>query len=124
MKDEKIFYHGVVKHHKLKYFINKSDVFVLPSLEEGFATVILQSLACGCPVIVSENTGAENFVKENKCGFVVPIRNSQIISDKLTLLSYNKQLLKELKNNALKTSTKNTWDDYVDKLNNIFGRLV
>ncbi len=124
LKDDNILVYGHIHHLKLKEIINKSDVFVLPSLQEGFATVILQALACGCPVIVSENTGAAEFVRENKCGFVVPIRNSQIISDKLTLLSDNKQLLKELANNALKISTKNTWDDYAEKLNNVFSNVI
>ena len=119
LNNDNILIYGHIPHLKLKEIINKSDIFVLPSLQEGFATVTLQALACGCPVIVSENTGAAEFVRENKCGFVVPIRNSQIISDKLTLLSDNRQLLEELSNNALKISKKNSWGNYVDQLDQL-----
>ena len=99
--------------------MNKCDVFVLPSLQDGFALVVLQSLACGCPVITTENTGAGEYVERNKSGFVVPIRNSQIIADKLTLLADNSQLLKEFSNNGIKASQKSSWEDYVDKLDEL-----
>ena len=119
LKDDNIFVYGHIDHLKLKEIINKSNVFVLPSLEDGLPTVILQALACGCPVIVSENTGGEELIRENKCGFVVPIKNSQTITDKLTLLSDDRLLLEELSNNALKFTQKNSWDDYVNKLDQL-----
>ena len=119
LKHDKIFVHGHINHLKLKEIISKSHVFVLPSLEEGFAYVIFQALACGCPVIVSENTGAEEIVNKNKCGFVVPIRNAQTISDRFTLLADNKNLLNECSANALKLAKNNTWDHYVNKLNDL-----
>ena len=119
LKDDNIFVYGYVEHYKLIEIMNKSDVFVLPSLEDGFGVAVLQVLATGCPVIVSENTGAADVIREHKCGFVVPIRNSQIIADKLTLLSDDRLLLKEFSNNALKISTKYSWDDYVNKLDQL-----
>ena len=71
LKDDNILVYGHIHNLKLKEIINKSDVFVLPSLEDGFALVVLQALACGCPVIVSENTGSADIVITNKCGFAV-----------------------------------------------------
>ena len=59
---------------------------------------------------VSENTGAAELVIENKCGFVVPIRNPKAIADKLTLLTDNKTLLDELSDNTHKTALKRTWE--------------
>ena len=119
LKHDKIFYYKNVSHLRLLEIINKSHIFVLPSLEDGFAIVVLEALACGCPVIVSENTGAADIVNKNKCGFTIPIRNSQAISDKLTLLSDNKNLLNEFSHNGLKLTKSLTWDDYVNRLNHL-----
>ena len=119
IKHDQIIVHGVVNQLKLNDIINRSHVFILPSLEEGMAIVTLQAIASGCPVIVSENTGAAELVNENKCGFVVPIRNSKAIADKLTLLMDNKNLLNEFSHNAHKIATKNTWDHYVNKLDQL-----
>ena len=78
--------------------------------------VINQAIASGCPVIVTENSGAKEYVEQNNCGFVVPIRNSQIISDKLTLLLDDKNLLKKFSINSKNSGNLNTWNKYVDKL--------
>ena len=119
IKNEKIIYYGHVNHLKLNAMINKSHIFVLPSIEEGFAFVIFQALAAGCPVIVSENTGASEFVIKNKCGFSIPIRDANAISEKLEILAENKNLLEEFSINAVKCIPENTWSNYVDKLDEL-----
>lgn len=121
--ENNIFYLGTKTHKEINVFLNKSNVFVLPSIEEGMATVTLQAISAGCPVIVSENTGALEIVKKNKCGFVVPIRNSEIIKDKLSEIVDNKNLEKEFAANALKFSNEYTWYDYVKKLDNIIEKF-
>ena len=119
IKHDKIIYYGHVNHLKLNNIINKSHIFVLPSIEEGFATVILQAIAAGCPVIVTENTGASEYVENNKCGYSVPIRDVDAITDKLEIVAENNDLLNEFSNNATRCTQKNTWSDYVNKLDEI-----
>ena len=119
LNDDKILVYGHVKQSKLNSIINKCHVFVLPSIDEGFGIVTLQALAAGCPIIVSENTGPVDIVKKNKCGYVVPIRNSNEITHKLQSLADDRVLLKSFSYNAANYAKNNTWDDYVDKLNNL-----
>ena len=119
-----IFIYGPIRQPKLNQFFNKADVLVLPSLEEGMATVTLQASSAGCPLIVSENTGAAEFVNNNKCGYVIPIRDSQAITDKLSSLADNKNLLNEFSNNALKFSSNYTWENYIDELDLITENFI
>ena len=63
--------------------IQRSDVFVLPSLTEGFAQVILEAMACGVPVITTANTCAPDILAEGRQGFIVPIRDPHAIEEKL-----------------------------------------
>ena len=113
---ENIKVYGHVNHLDLNKIINMCHVFVLPSIEEGFATVILQALSAGCPVIVSENTGAMEFVNENECGFVVPIRHSNAIKERLETLSEDKKIIENFQINALKKMKNQTWERYVSNL--------
>jgi glycosyltransferase involved in cell wall biosynthesis len=57
-----------------------SDVFVLPSIEDGFAFVVAEALACGLPVITTPNTGASDLVRNGENGEVVPIRDPQAMA--------------------------------------------
>ncbi|WP_423149073.1 XrtY-associated glycosyltransferase XYAG1 [Rubrolithibacter danxiaensis] len=46
------------------------DLFVLPSYNENFANVVIESLSVGTPVLISKNVGLSAFVKSNKLGEV------------------------------------------------------
>ena len=119
LEKENIIIYGHINHLKLNEIINFCHVYVLPSIEEGFAYTILQVAAAGCPVIVTENTGAGDFVRRSNCGFVVPIRSVNSILDKLTILADNKILLNELSENAINYSLENNWENYFNKLDSI-----
>jgi glycosyltransferase involved in cell wall biosynthesis len=58
-----------------------SDIFVFPSIEDGFAFVVAEALACGLPVITTKNTGASDLVEPGKNGEVVPIRDPEAIAE-------------------------------------------
>ena len=64
---------------QLKHIMSRSHVMVLPSIQDGFGLVLAQALACGCPVIGTRHTGAEDLFSDGNEGFIVPIRNSRMI---------------------------------------------
>jgi len=53
--------HTWMSHADLAALYRQCDVFVLPSFEEGFARVMLEAAASGLPLVVTPNTGAEEF---------------------------------------------------------------
>ncbi|MDR3546817.1 MAG: glycosyltransferase family 4 protein [Candidatus Pacebacteria bacterium] len=67
-------------------YYRDASVFVFPSLTEGFGRVTLEAMACGLPVITTEN--ARGIVEDGKTGFVVPIRDSAALAEKIKYL-YN-----------------------------------
>jgi len=68
-------------HPQLAERLRGADIFVLPSLEEGLVRVACEAMACGLPVILTPNTGANDFVRPGVNGEVVPIRDPQAIAD-------------------------------------------
>jgi glycosyltransferase involved in cell wall biosynthesis len=60
------------------------DVFVLPSLAEGFGHVILEAMSCGLPVIATPHTCAPDVIEDGVQGFIVPVRDGRAIEEKLT----------------------------------------
>tara|TARA_A100001011_G_scaffold282050_1_gene292160 strand:+ start:465 stop:1631 length:1167 start_codon:yes stop_codon:yes gene_type:complete len=117
--DDKMIIYGHIDHLKLNNIINICHVYILPSIEDGFATSILQVASAGCPVIVTENTGSSDFVRNSNCGYVIALRSVDEILEKLIFLQENKDVLDELSLNGQNYSKENNWEIYFDKLDKI-----
>jgi glycosyltransferase involved in cell wall biosynthesis len=85
--DLKINLVGPIPNIALKRFYSESHVFVLPSVEEGLGMVMAEALACGCPIVATFNTGAEDLFTHGREGFIVPARDARAISQCLTRLA-------------------------------------
>mgnify|MGYP001607633897 CR=1 FL=1 len=57
-----------------------ADLFVLPSLSEGFPFVLLEALAMGCPVVASRVNGVPELIEDHKTGLLVPPRDPQALA--------------------------------------------
>ena len=51
---------------------HRAELFVLPSLHDGFGFVVAEAMACGLPVIVTEDSGASSLVRKDENGWIVP----------------------------------------------------
>jgi len=118
-----IFVHGHKSHAKINDLLNNSNVFVMPSLEEGAAISVAQAMNTGLPVIVTENTGWKENVQKYKTGYVVKPMNASSIQNKLQYLNDNRSKLEFFSKNALKFSKNRSWDNYVKDLNKIIRNI-
>jgi glycosyltransferase involved in cell wall biosynthesis len=63
--------------------LNRWDVFVLPSLEEGFPIAALDAMAAGLPVIASAVGGAPELIVDGESGWLVPPRDVEALTLRL-----------------------------------------
>lgn len=61
-------------HEELVRHYQQADVFVFPSLLDSWAQTVLESMACGTPAIVTENTGAKDAVGQGG-GWIIPVND-------------------------------------------------
>jgi glycosyltransferase involved in cell wall biosynthesis len=121
-KKIKVFNH--ISQNKLVEFYNISDVFVISSIEDGFAMVILQALACGLPVICSENSGGSELIQNGINGYVVPIRNIDELKKKMNFLYEDKKHYIFLKERIAKQREGLSWDHYGELIIDRYGSLL
>lgn len=82
--------------------LNLCDIFVLPSYKEGFPQSVLEAKACAKPCIVSKSEGCVEAVRDAIDGLYVKPQNALDLSEKIMLLIKDKQLRKNLAQNAFK----------------------
>ena len=60
--------------------LSESDLFLLPSVEEGIANAVLEAMALGLPVISTDCGGMSEIIIDNKTGFLVPTRDPEAMA--------------------------------------------
>jgi glycosyltransferase involved in cell wall biosynthesis len=63
--------------------LQQADVFVHPTYEDGFGYAPMEAMACGVPVIATEDTGMKEYIRPGENGFVVPTGNREAIRERL-----------------------------------------
>lgn len=84
----------------IRPYLSISDVFVFPSYREGFPNVVLQAGAMELPCIVSDICGSNEIIKQDVNGIIIPVKNSELLLEKMKLLISDVSLRTSLKQNA------------------------
>jgi alpha-maltose-1-phosphate synthase len=92
------------------------DVFVFPSLFEGFGLVLLEAMAVGLPIITTPNTAGPDLIKDGQEGYIVPIRSAETIAQKLLSLRADPELAVAMGQRAMQTARTFTWENYGQRL--------
>jgi glycosyltransferase involved in cell wall biosynthesis len=114
---------GAVSKIELQQLYAATSVFVLPSLADSFSLATLESMACGVPVIVSENTGAADIVEEGQNGWIVPIRSARAIRDRLQWFLDHPEKRAEMGVNAASRAREMTWERYGEGALRMYAKL-
>ena len=103
-------------HPEILKEMGRHDVFVFPSLFEGFGLVILEAMSQGLPVVTTAHTAGPDLICHGVDGFIVPIRSAEAIAEKLDQLATDRKLLAEMKHAAQAAAARFTWAAYRKKL--------
>jgi glycosyltransferase involved in cell wall biosynthesis len=101
----------------------QADVFVLPSVAEGFGHVYLEALSCGTPILCTENTGGADLIREGEDGWVVPVGDRAAIRDRLAWCASHRSILREMRESARITGEMHTWARFRQKIRAFLGAV-
>jgi glycosyltransferase involved in cell wall biosynthesis len=105
-------------------FYNKMDIFILPSILEGFGIVLLEAMAAGIPVVASDVDGIREVVIQGESGILIPPKNPDAIASAIIQLIENPQLVKSLVENGLKRARLFDVQDHIMKLESLYSNLL
>jgi glycosyltransferase involved in cell wall biosynthesis len=117
-------YTYVVPHERVADVYRASDLFAMPSRFDTFGLTVLEAMAASLSVIVSENVGAKDLVKQGRNGFIVEsgLQEEQI-GHALEALS-NRNIRNIMSREAGKTVAEYGWDVSLEKYLELYGRIL
>ena len=90
-------------------FLQAADVFLFPSLIDGFGLVVLEAMATGLPAICSSNAGAMDVIDEGDDGWIVAPRDVERMTALLERIADDRQGLTRISANARAKAESYTW---------------
>jgi len=112
---------GHVPRAEIGLLYEWADVFLLPSLCEGSATVVFEAMAYGLPIVTTPNSGT--VVTDEREGFVVPIRDEAAVVAALQRLRGDAGLYQAMSRASLNTARRYSFSYYEENLVNALKRL-
>ena len=122
---EHVLFTGAMSQADLANRMSQSHVLALPSVEEGLALVQGQAMACGCPVIGTTATGAEDLFTDGREGFITPERDVSALVERLQQLADDPDLRARMSEAALRrVASLGGWNSYGDQWDRLLHTLT
>ena len=115
---------GRAPHEMVLDYMNRSEVFVLPSLSEGFPVTILEAMACGLPIVATRVGGVPDIIEDGINGYLVDTKNPEQIAQALQKILENEQLRGNISSNNREEAEKYSWDRIVINLERIYQNTL
>jgi alpha-maltose-1-phosphate synthase len=125
LPQENVVFTGALPQPQLANKMSTSHLLVLPSIEEGLALVQGQAMACGCPVLATTATGAEDLFTDGQQGFIVPDRDVGALTSRMQQIADDPALQQRLSEAALlRVKTLGGWDKYGENWDRLLHQLT
>ena len=121
--NDKVLMAGKIPHSETIKYYSAASVFVTASKTETGPLTVIESLACGVPIVALKKSNLQDIIKDGKNGFLTndSLKN---FSNKIEELLVDEQLLKQLSKNAKKTSHKYNIKNTSRKLLSLYKSLL
>ena len=101
-----------------------SDIAFSASLREGLPVNIIEAMACGLPVVVSDNRGHRSLIKDKETGFIFSSGSEKEMIDALIILYKNSALRAEMGRRNVIEAKKYSVDIAVNNMAEIYGNVI
>lgn len=112
--------HRAMPQATLAEFLGGMDLFVFPTLEDGFGQTLIQAMAAGVAPIVSDRCGAKDLIEDREAAIVVPSRNSAALIQAIDHLLTNPEIIGRMRERGLLLAPQVSWEFYAEQVGHLF----
>jgi glycosyltransferase involved in cell wall biosynthesis len=123
--NERVEFLGKLAHKEVIKYMEKADIFSLPSWNEGFGVVYIEAMVQGKPVIGCRGEGIEDFVEHGKTGMLVEPKDVDSLVQTIDYLLSNPDEARAIGERARKLVLENyTWGKNAEKTMKVYREVI
>ena len=123
--DEYVYFAGFVPNDELPLYLNDSDLYVSPSLSDGTSASLLEAMACGLPVVVTDVPAILEWTTPNHNGIIVPRQNTTALAEGLIRILKDKTARVEMgERNQTLVRERADWDKNFADFQALYDQLI
>ena len=125
--ESSVYFAGFIANDQIYDLLKKHHLMVMPSVmeSESFGVAVLESYACGRPVIASKIGGVPEIVVNNETGILVSPENVNELADTIIKLATDRNLCANMGINGYSFVKNNfDWEQSLDKMSELYERLI
>ncbi len=116
---------GYLSEKQKTKLLKSADLFILPSFFEGYGISTIEALGHGLPVIVSENGGGKEIIKNGEQGYIIDPKNLEEIKQAIVEMKNKSQKLKKMSLKAKKRYNElPTWEESFSKIPQYIEKIL
>lgn len=123
---QRVTFLGYIPHKDMSKYLHESDIFIRPSLSEGFGNSFIEAMAARIPVIATPVGGIVDFLKDGETGLFCEVKNPRSIAQKVEKLLKDKESHDYIVRNAYEmVKSRYDWSIIAnDMKNKVFLRII
>ncbi len=114
---------GRIPRENTAPYYQEASIFVLPSFNEGMSNAMLEALASGLPLIATNTGGTSELVEEGVNGFIVKMKDSQDLADKIEILMKDEDLRKRMGEASRRKAESMSWEKVAKKYGELYDKI-
>lgn len=123
--DQFVSFAGFISHERLPAYLNSADIYISSSLSDGSSLSLMEAMACGLPVVVTDLPANREWIEDNVNGYLVPPKNIEVLASRIISLLKNKEKMEEMgRLNLSRAQKKSDWNKNFKKLERTYETLL
>jgi glycosyltransferase involved in cell wall biosynthesis len=122
--EDQVIFHGRVSESDLQNLYETSDIFVFPSLWEGFGMALAEAMSYGLPIVTTNAGAIPYLVKDGRNGFLVPPQDPEKLAQSIEKLVASPELRAEFGEVNRKVAAEFSWERSFAKIEKFLDELI
>jgi len=115
---------GYLNRPDLAEAFRQADCLVLPSRHDSFGRVVVEAMATGLPVLLSEHVGAKEVMDEGETGWVVPAEDADALAERMRWCIEHPEPVRSMRDAAVAAAQDYSWAAYRERVTDVIASVV